>query len=414
MRYTYVMLASVGLACQCAAETGGQPEVVYAQSATKIEAMRVDGSFVLGETISMAAGASSRGVCTIVAFDQLSGIDQCGFGDLYPQSEEIQSAVEDVVPRPGTEGRAISMFNVAAERPLCDGSRLGESSEAFQIAVLSWEVVDNIADLDGTDGFAAPPAGLVTPMELVDNDGDTFIDGFNGGFILTYADTDTDGDTISDELLSAGFRTFSAFGLDPLGVTLPSGVDANNDGRPDGGIQVMLTRGDGGDGNGPLFGGLYPATNPRFMFGSTAEDDPSNCITRGQGSSNGTLWAEGVGECRGDDGWSHGSASPDVDELYDPLVDIRDLAGVLAPPNPSSIGIAFMIEVEDCVQRDCCDINGDGACTPADFTAWLLALQNGSRVCDVNQDGHCGPNDFPAWINAFNSSTAGNPLTCSY
>jgi len=54
------------------------------------------------------------------------------------------------------------------------------------------------------------------------------------------------------------------------------------------------------------------------------------------------------------------------------------------------------------------DINGDGAATPADFTAWLSCFNDpgSSPNCDradVNEDGTIGPADFTAWLAAFQS-----------
>lgn len=311
MKCALSLVVCAGAACVSSAEPLEQVDAVHAQSATKIEAMRTDGSLVLGRTVYFGRG-QSRGSCAGPAFDQFSGLELCNFGDVFPQSGVIQNAVEDVIPASGLDGTLISEFSIVGERPLCD-SGAGTTSELFQIAVGSWEVVDNFPNLDGSDGFPSGTPGLVTPMRMSDTDGDTFIDAFNGGIILTYADTDTDGDTLNDAMRSSdSTRLFFATGLDTFGLSLPLGVDANLDGIPDGGIQVAMTRGDGGDGNGPLFGSFYPATNTRILFGATAMDDPSGCLAAndaGQGASDGTIWAEGYSDCNGGPGWFDGSAS---------------------------------------------------------------------------------------------------------
>lgn len=49
------------------------------------------------------------------------------------------------------------------------------------------------------------------------------------------------------------------------------------------------------------------------------------------------------------------------------------------------------------------DQNGDGAATPADFTAWLANFNAMNPIADVNQDGSITPADFSAWIVAFNA-----------
>ncbi|MBN4082719.1 choice-of-anchor B family protein [Phycisphaeraceae bacterium AH-315-B13] len=48
------------------------------------------------------------------------------------------------------------------------------------------------------------------------------------------------------------------------------------------------------------------------------------------------------------------------------------------------------------------DVNGDGAVTPTDFTAWINAFNNNLPECDQNGDGSCTPTDFTAWIANFN------------
>ncbi|GAB5496511.1 MAG: hypothetical protein Phyf2KO_15910 [Phycisphaerales bacterium] len=56
----------------------------------------------------------------------------------------------------------------------------------------------------------------------------------------------------------------------------------------------------------------------------------------------------------------------------------------------------FVLTAEslDCIA----DVNGDGALTPADFTAWVNAFNNNLPECDQNSDGSCTPTDFTAWI----------------
>ncbi len=48
------------------------------------------------------------------------------------------------------------------------------------------------------------------------------------------------------------------------------------------------------------------------------------------------------------------------------------------------------------------DTNGDGAVSPADFNAWILAFNAQAPACDQNGDGLCSPADFNAWILNFN------------
>lgn len=49
------------------------------------------------------------------------------------------------------------------------------------------------------------------------------------------------------------------------------------------------------------------------------------------------------------------------------------------------------------------DTNGDGAVTPADFSAWVAAFNAQAPECDQNGDGSCTPADFSAWVANFNA-----------
>lgn len=49
------------------------------------------------------------------------------------------------------------------------------------------------------------------------------------------------------------------------------------------------------------------------------------------------------------------------------------------------------------------DINGDGALSPGDFNAWVIAFNNQSAGCDQNGDGLCTPGDFNAWVINYNA-----------
>jgi len=49
------------------------------------------------------------------------------------------------------------------------------------------------------------------------------------------------------------------------------------------------------------------------------------------------------------------------------------------------------------------DVNGDGALSPADFTAWINAFNAQAPACDQNADGMCTPADFTAWVANYNA-----------
>ena len=68
-----------------------------------------------------------------------------------------------------------------------------------------------------------------------------------------------------------------------------------------------------------------------------------------------------------------------------------------------SVG-TYTISMTQTAPVDClADANGDGALTPADFTAWIAAFNAMGAACDQNNDGSCTPADFTAWIANYNA-----------
>lgn len=461
---TKIVLSVAGLAVCGAADAQVRPDVqslpfsgqvIDAISATAVTGLTVDGQYVYGDTIHFNQGANARG-SAVIAYDSYQAFDTDGDTFIDPVCADFaphnlsapssryffgtefswQSYSEDIVPASGTEGMNIDTVHFGGTFPLCDNGS-GTVSEPLQVVVESWEVIDNFPDLDGTDGYDDDGDTLVFPFRTSDTDGDTFVDEFNGAIIFTYANTDTDGDTQPDELLSLGALGWGAFrggpGAASLGIPLPSGQDVHDgsgggpDGRPDGGIRLLWTRGDGGDMGGPLLGGRYPSTRAQSMlWGTTAmEVAGGNCPYDGTapagfgvGDSDGTIWGEGEDLCNDPNNaggaWSEGAPSGNeaVDEMHDPNFDIADWFGIV--PDFQALGLMIRIDVGDGGQPvyDCCDVNDDGACTPADFSAWINAFNNQDPRCDANDDGTCTPADFSGWINAYNASTGGNALDC--
>jgi len=72
---------------------------------------------------------------------------------------------------------------------------------------------------------------------------------------------------------------------------------------------------------------------------------------------------------------------------------------VYDPTNPLDSYLATVVCAPNCVA----DTNGDGALTPADFTAWVAAFNAQSAACDQNGDMACTPADFTAWVANFNA-----------
>jgi len=68
-----------------------------------------------------------------------------------------------------------------------------------------------------------------------------------------------------------------------------------------------------------------------------------------------------------------------------------------------AIDAISIIEPGECGSVCVADTNGDGALTPADFTAWVAAFNAQSAACDQNGDTLCTPADFTAWVANFNA-----------
>ncbi len=71
----------------------------------------------------------------------------------------------------------------------------------------------------------------------------------------------------------------------------------------------------------------------------------------------------------------------------------------IAPSANTIVGPGVVTETGSCSA----DTNGDGALTPADFTAWIAAFNAMGPECDQNSDGSCTPADFTAWIANYNA-----------
>jgi hypothetical protein len=60
--------------------------------------------------------------------------------------------------------------------------------------------------------------------------------------------------------------------------------------------------------------------------------------------------------------------------------------------------LTFVSDVPPCAA----DVNGDGAATGADFSAWVAAFNARSPLADQNGDGAVTASDFSAWVANFN------------
>ena len=379
-----------------------------ARTATAIKGLTVDGRYVFGETIELNALNTQRGSGGYTVYDsaQLADTDGDGLdldpvcGDVAPHTQSgpsnrywfgigfsFQSFAEDIVIEPSIYPLNEVVFAGTADG--CDGGT-GTQHEPLLVVLESWEGFDNVAHLDGSDGFNITPTGtgnVAFPASLADDDGDTFVDGFLGGVIMNFNNFDTDGDTIPDVYIGGGlgYGIFYAPDLNPLGVPLTSNLDLfagglpGTDGLGDGGIRLVWTRGDGGDGLGPLNGGFYPSAKAQAMLWGTydMQGGSGGCAEPapfGAGNSTGTVWAEGEDICGDGLGcWSCGAPSGNevVDDRYDNTWDIT-YWGPGFVPDFEALGLMIRLKVDaEVLPEDCCDANNDGVCSPADFSAWV-------------------------------------------
>lgn len=69
-----------------------------------------------------------------------------------------------------------------------------------------------------------------------------------------------------------------------------------------------------------------------------------------------------------------------------------------------TINAPAMMQISHVLEPACKpDVNGDGALSPTDFSAWISAFNNSLPTCDQNGDGVCTPTDFSAWIGNYNA-----------
>ncbi len=100
----------------------------------------------------------------------------------------------------------------------------------------------------------------------------------------------------------------------------------------------------------------------------------------------------------GRESWSWASATGDGAVFVD-LFDGLGLA--LGDAGVTGLAIELIGEMEPAACL--ADVNGDGALSPADFSAWISAYNLRDPRADQNQDGAFTPADFSAWIANYNA-----------
>lgn len=100
----------------------------------------------------------------------------------------------------------------------------------------------------------------------------------------------------------------------------------------------------------------------------------------------------------GRESWSWASAGGDGAVF----VDLYDGIG-LAEGDVGVTGLAIELIGEMEAPACLADVNGDGALSPADFSAWVSAYNTQSPQADQNSDGMISPADFSAWVANYNA-----------
>ncbi|MGP1273687.1 MAG: GC-type dockerin domain-anchored protein [Phycisphaerales bacterium] len=74
--------------------------------------------------------------------------------------------------------------------------------------------------------------------------------------------------------------------------------------------------------------------------------------------------------------------------------------------SPAALGAttAFPRTIAFAIKPGCpADLNGNGVADPGDFTAWVVAYNQGDPAADLNGNGAADPGDFTAWVVAYNT-----------
>jgi hypothetical protein len=186
----------------------------------------------------------------------------------------------------------------------------------------------------------------------------------------------------------------------------------------DGSGQAWLTGIEANDDNSDVDGGDTVMTSPVFDFsgGGTVSfsywmDDSTNTIGAEDyfrmevSTNNGSSWTTARSFTPATS-WRTDSVDIGAEFGNTSELRIRFAAADNDPGDVLECGVdAIDFQSFECTQDNDCiaDVNGDGALTSTDFTAWIAAFNSNAPECDQNGDGNCTPTDFTAWINNFNA-----------
>jgi len=182
-------------------------------------------------------------------------------------------------------------------------------------------------------------------------------------------------------------------------------------------------------GSGSYFGYLAPAAyrgDKSSYYGGTLSFDIQTNNATGAGPTqpdveinNGGLRIVRDFPAPADSSWIHRSVNLDVSDdwrvnsVSGAVATEAEIRAVLANITALRIRGEFSTMTSDITHldnvsmtpgSDClADTNGDGAVTPADFSAWVAAFNSQAPECDQNGDGSCSPADFSAWVANYNA-----------
>ncbi|RNC81839.1 MAG: hypothetical protein ED559_08665 [Phycisphaera sp.] len=122
----------------------------------------------------------------------------------------------------------------------------------------------------------------------------------------------------------------------------------------------------------------------------------------GEGTSFSTAWVSGTAALINAVGWDHS-----------PRKVARHIERSAAPFNNLPLHLEGLVGggvldahgalLEHTEEPPCpADMNDDDMLSPTDFTAWVIAYQDGDFSADQNRDRYLTPSDFTAWITNFN------------
>ncbi len=340
-------------------------------------------------------GGTSVGSSGLFDLGTLNGLNGYAINGVDAGDRSGQS----VAPAGDVNGDGVDDMIIGADRADASGNdNAGKSYVVYGGASVGSTGAINLSSLDGTNGF------VLHGIEAGDRSGERVA-----------AAGDVNGDGLDDLIIGASYagpngndfagQSYVVFGGAPVGpsgtieLSMLNGTNGfvlNGIDNGDRSGQYVSTAGDvNGDGVDDLIIGA-PSADPQgsrsgesyvvygdASLGSSGLFDLSTL----DGTNGFVVNGQGVGKQTGF------PVAPGGDVNGDGMDDI--LVGAY------KAGSYYVIFGR---KQPCqADVNGDGALTPTDFTAWIGAFNANAQECDQNGDGGCTATDFTAWIANYNA-----------